>query len=409
MKNICNEHETEINRPDLYRFPWSKTDNPGTWVEVTDTCNISCVGCYRKQVAGHKDFDDLKKDIQDSIRLTNCDCIEIAGGEPLIYPHILETVRYISSLKLKPVIFSNGVALTPELVLELKKAGLAKIHFHIDSMQDRPGWQGKSEAELNLLRRYYADMIHQHGRGIQCGFHVTVYRNNLDQVPDIFNWAIQNINKVQHISFIAFRTMPEDQGLVFFANGREVDARDMYGHTQEPQDITITTDEMYQTLKKRFPFLHPCAYLNGTSKFETYKFLIMVNIGTSKSLIGHLGKRTMELVQMFHHLFMKKYPAFVKNPKVGLKIFFLMFMDRCLRNSFKNFIGLWIRNPMIIFQKVYAQSLHLQQPNEIIDGRVNLCDDCVNMMAYKGQLINSCMLEQYRMFNEPVTVVKIAR
>ncbi|MCU0369976.1 MAG: hypothetical protein MUC31_01050, partial [Bacteroidales bacterium] len=82
MKNICNEHETEINRADLYRFPWSKTDNPGTWVEVTDTCNISCVGCYRKQVAGHKDFEDLKKDIQDSIRLTNCDCIEIAGGEP---------------------------------------------------------------------------------------------------------------------------------------------------------------------------------------------------------------------------------------------------------------------------------------------------------------------------------------
>ncbi|MDP3912138.1 MAG: hypothetical protein Q8R96_00145 [Bacteroidota bacterium] len=50
-----------------------------------------------------------------------------------LYPAIIEVVAYISSLKIKPIIFSNGERLTPELLLKLKKAGLAKMHLHIDS------------------------------------------------------------------------------------------------------------------------------------------------------------------------------------------------------------------------------------------------------------------------------------
>lgn len=33
-----------FNREKLLRFPWSMTDNPGGWVEVTDECDISCPG-----------------------------------------------------------------------------------------------------------------------------------------------------------------------------------------------------------------------------------------------------------------------------------------------------------------------------------------------------------------------------
>jgi organic radical activating enzyme len=40
----------------------------------------------------------VKNDIIDTLRLTNCDCITIAGGEPLIYPHLPEVVQYIASL-----------------------------------------------------------------------------------------------------------------------------------------------------------------------------------------------------------------------------------------------------------------------------------------------------------------------
>ena len=395
----------EINREQLYRFPWSKTDNPGGWIEVTDTCNITCRGCYRTKLEGHRPLDMVKNDIIDTIRLTNCDCITIAGGEPLIYPHLPEVVQYIASLGIKPIIFSNGVNLTPEILQTLKKAGLAKIHLHIDSVQEREGWTGSSESGLNTLRQHYAEIIHKTGK-IQCGFHVTVYRSNLPDIPKVLAWGLKNLDKVQHISFIAYRTIPVDENIAFFAGGKQITADQLPNRPDDSREIDITTEEMIAVLKKEFPFLHPCAYLNGTSDYASNKFLIMVNFGTRKHLYGNLGRRTMELAQMGYHLIYKKYFAFLKKPKAGGKLFLLLFIDPQINKGFRRFLRLFVRNPLILFDPIYVQSIHLQQPNEIINGNINLCDDCVNMMAYKGQLINSCRLDEYRMYGEPLQIVK---
>jgi len=397
-----------ISRDQLYRFPWSKTDNPGGWIEVTDSCNITCRGCYRSQMEGHRPFDSVKKDILDTIHFTNCDCITIAGGEPLIYPQLIETIAFIASLKIKPIVFSNGVNLTSELLIDLKKAGLAKIHLHVDCMQEREGWNGKNESELNALRQYYANMIYETGK-IQCGLHVTVYRENLHDIPQVLSWALTNLNKVQHLSFIAYRTIPINGTLSYFAGGRRIPDDQLQNRPIDSQDISITTEEMYEVLIKEFPFLHPCAYLNGTSSYETNKFLIMVNFGTRKHLFGSLGRKTMELAQMLYHLVNKKYFAFLGNPKAGLKLFLLSVFDPQIRKAFRHFLLLAMRNPVFLFDPVYVQSIHLQQPNEILDGKINLCDDCVNMMAYKGQLINSCRLDEYRKFGEALQVVNLSK
>jgi sulfatase maturation enzyme AslB (radical SAM superfamily) len=396
----------EIDRTKLYRFPWSKTDNPGGWIEVTDKCNMTCHGCYRQQLEGHQPLDQIKIDILDTIRLTNCDCITIAGGEPLIYPKLVEVVKFISDHKVKPIIFSNGMNLTTELLQKLKMAGLAKIHLHIDSLQDRDGWMGKSEAELNVLRQEYAEMIWKTGK-VQCGFHTTVYRSNISEIPRILEWGMQNLNIVQHFSFIAYRSAPADGMLSFFAGGKKIPTDQLHNAITDSQETNITTEEMYEVLKKEFPFLHPCAYLNGTALHETFKFLIMVNFGTKRHLYGNLGKKTLEMVQMFYHLLFSRYSVFMKSPRVGLKIFLLSFFDAQVKRGFGHFLKLLLRNPFLLFNSIYTQSVHLQQPNEIIDGKINLCDDCVNMMAYKGHLINSCRLDEYRKYGESLNVVKL--
>jgi hypothetical protein len=97
----------------------------------------------------------------------------------------------------------------------------------------------------------------------------------------------------------------------------------------------------------------------------------------------------------------------MRDPKVGLKLFLLLFFDSQVKKGFVSFLKFLIKNPLVLFDSIYAQSIHLQQPNEIIDGKINLCDDCVNMMAYKGQLINSCRLDEYRKFGESMNIVKL--
>src|SRR5262245_40617184 len=79
----------------LFRMPWSLTDNPIGWVETTDTCNITCEGCYRDRLVGHKALVDVKAEIDFMRHERNCDNVSIAGGEPLLHPHLEEIVGHV--------------------------------------------------------------------------------------------------------------------------------------------------------------------------------------------------------------------------------------------------------------------------------------------------------------------------
>jgi hypothetical protein len=321
----------------------------------------------------------------------------IAGGEPLLYPHILEVVEFMSRQKIKPTILSNAEKLTLELAKELKKAGLAKIHLHIDSAQKRPGWEGKNELELNELRQHYADLLWNLG-GIQCGYHVTVFRKTLPYLPGIVSWCKKNIHKVQHISFIAFRLMPRVDDICYLIDGEPVDLGEFAPALSDLDEITITTEEMFGIIRRGHPDFEPAAYLNGSSSPESLKYLITVYVGGSRMVYGVLGAKSIELVQVFYHLFKGRYLSFLRNPVVGKRLFALALLDRPLRRALTSFLQTSRHKPLDLFSRIYSQSVHLHQPNELLDGKINLCDSCLNMMVYKGRLINSCRLDEYRLF-----------
>jgi MoaA/NifB/PqqE/SkfB family radical SAM enzyme len=79
-----------LDKRDYYRLPWSMNDNPIAWIEVTDICNIHCEGCYRQYMTGHKTLEQLKEEVLFFKQWRNPDNFSIAGGEPLIHPHIVE-------------------------------------------------------------------------------------------------------------------------------------------------------------------------------------------------------------------------------------------------------------------------------------------------------------------------------
>ncbi len=71
----------------------------------------------------------------------NIQTISIAGGEPLLYPEILEIVAYIKSRGLFSKLFTNGIALDTKMLTDLKNAGITEIVIHIDMSQNIPGWE----------------------------------------------------------------------------------------------------------------------------------------------------------------------------------------------------------------------------------------------------------------------------
>jgi hypothetical protein len=394
-----------LPRKGMYRFPWSQVDNPGTWIEVTDSCDLACPGCFRHRLEGHRSLDVIRDEIRLCQKATNCERIAIAGGEPLLYPQLADVVAFISEQGMKPVLMTNGQRLTRDFALELKKAGLAQFYFHVDSGQQRPGWEGKDESEANELRQYYADMISEL-RGVMCGYNITITRANLDAVPDIIRWGIANLDKVQSLSLIAIRGLLIAEGTEYRAGDESVDVNRLQCRADSTREYDITSDEMFELVRKTHPDIRPCAFLNGTADPSTNKFLVMVPIGCRGELYGVCGARAVELSQVLHHFFTGRYTSLVRTPRLSKAVFLGSILDRDVRQAFRRFLAATLRHPSRFFGKVHVQCINLVQPTEIMGDEKNFCDGCINLMPWKGTMVHSCVLDEYRMYGAPIRVIK---
>jgi MoaA/NifB/PqqE/SkfB family radical SAM enzyme len=394
-----------LDKRNLYRFPWSMNDNPIAWLEITDICNIHCEGCYRQHMTGHKPLEQVKDEILFFKRWRNPDNVSIAGGEPLIHPQIVDIVAFIAQNGIKPIILTNALALKPDILRELKKAGLAGFTIHIDSQQNRPRWKDKTERELNELRQQCADMVAAEG-GLYVIFNSTVYPFTFHEIPDVVRWGQANIDKVHGLVFITYRTATTDVNVARDYADRQVDFSQLSYVRESFDEKFVIAPEVYQIIKDTCPEYEPSGYLGGSIRHDSYKWLAGACIGSKKRMYGSIGKKTMELAQAGHHVLKGTYLAYLSTAKVGRQVFWLSPWDAAVRGATSNWFKDVIRHPTRLFESLYVQSIAIiQAPDLLPDGRADMCDSCPDMTVYEGKLINSCRMDEYRLFGGFLSVV----
>jgi organic radical activating enzyme len=394
-----------IDKRDMYRLPWSMNDNAIAWLEVTDICNLHCEGCYRQRITGHKTLEQLKEEVLFFKRWRNPDNVSIAGGEPLIYPHIVELVAFIKENKMKPIVLTNAMALTPELLKELKKAGLAGFTIHIDSHQNRPNWKDKTEKDLNELRQNCAEMVARE-KDLYVIFNATVYPSTYHEIPDVLRWGQANVDKVHGLVFITYRTATTDTSAAVDNTQQAVDFSKLSYVRSSFDEKFVTGPEVVQIIQDNCPEYEPSAYLGGTLRHDSFKWTAGALIASKRKVFGSVGKRTMELAQTAHHLFNGTYLAYLSQANIGRKVFTLSMTDKVVGKASRNYWGDILRHPGHLFESVYVQSIGIiQAPDVQPNGQADMCDSCPDMTFYDGKLINSCRMDEYRLFGGFVTVV----
>ncbi len=388
-----------LSNRELYRLPWTLPDNAISWLEPTSFCNLACDGCYRdNEKNSHKPFEEVKKELDIFQKYRNTDCISIAGGDPLLYPHIVDLVKEIKTRNLKPIVNTNGKALTKELLLDLKKAGVYGFTFHVDSKQGRPGeWKGKNEIELNDLRLHYAQMLAEAGN-IACSFNSTVYEDTLQYVPAMIEWAGKNIDIVQTMVFIAFRHVVPQMPFDWYAGGQKIDWQNIMYHSDTKRKVDILSTDVLAKIREKFPDFTPCAYLNGTEKADSYKWLLTERVGTRNKIYGYVGPRFIELIMAGHHFFKGTYLSYA-SPKLTRKgrstLLLLSALDKGLRKAAKEML----KNPLRLFKKAHMQSIMFIQPVDFMPGgEQSMCDGCPDITVWNGELVWSCRLEEQKKF-----------
>lgn len=382
----------------LYRLPWNKADNSIAWLEATSSCNLYCEGCYRANIKdSHKSLEEISHELDVFAKYRKFDGVSIAGGDPLVHPQVVDIVAMIARRGWKPILNTNGLALSDELTRELYKAGVKGFTFHVDSGQRRPGWTGKSEIELNELREELADRVARVG-DISVAFNSTVYENTLPSIPDLVEWAHRHADKVQVMVFILFRQAEcgRQDELDYFVNGRKIDLNELvYSRPTGNQRLDISSREVVAVLRERFPDFAPSAYLNGTEDFDSLKWLLTTYaVSKKRGVLGYAGRKFSELAQTLYHFRTGRWlayeaPSTMKKGRTITAVASLF--DEGMRKAF----GKWFLRPWHWVDPVHLQSVMIIQPIDVLeDGRMNMCDSCPDITVYGDELVWSCRLEE---------------
>ncbi len=167
-------------------------------IEFSRACNFRCAYCYlADRTAGASELSRTEiKDIILQAKGLGARKIIILGGEPSIYPHLVEMLRYLGSLGLQIEMFTNGTGVTEELagvLAEEKVRVVVKMNSRDAAVQDRlAGKQGAFAIigqALELLRRagYPSEKLFLAASTVIC-------RQNIEELPELWQWLrSQNI------------------------------------------------------------------------------------------------------------------------------------------------------------------------------------------------------------------------
>lgn len=109
------------------------------YLEVTNRCNANCIFCNRADT--HKplmdmDFELFKKIVDAAPYTTQ---VHTQGfGEPLLYPYLVDAVKYCKERGKRVVFYTNAYALDDMMAVNLLQVGLDQIRFSVDEISKDP-------------------------------------------------------------------------------------------------------------------------------------------------------------------------------------------------------------------------------------------------------------------------------
>jgi hypothetical protein len=155
----------------------------------------------------------------------------------------------------------------------------------------------------------------------------------------------------------------------------------------------IKAEEIVELIRTEYPDFNPCAYLNGSEKPDSFKWLLTGRLGRPNKIYGYMGKKGIEIVQTFNHMLYNRYLAYAapKYTSKGRSMLLLGLFDKRLKKT----AAKYLKNPFNIFKKLHYQSVMIIQPVDFLrDGRQNMCDGCPDITVWNGELVWSCRMEE---------------
>ena len=214
-------------------------------IEFSRVCNFSCSYCY---VADRSCKDELTRaEIKNVIlqaKALGARKIIILGGEPSIYPHLVEMLRFLGREGLESEMFTNGSGIDQELaavLAEEKVRVVLKLNSRDEAVQDRlAGKKGafqtihRALASLRAAGYPAADLF--------LAISTVICKQNFKELPAMWQWLREEhiepyfeiITPQANAAKNSWLTVDSGELKQLFVRLAEID-REQFGRHWEPQ------------------------------------------------------------------------------------------------------------------------------------------------------------------------------
>ena len=188
-------------------------------LEITRKCPMRCVLCSSEGGEPLQDEFSLSelKDIVNQAKYLGVTEISLSGGEPLVYPHVLELCEYIAELDINVSVYTCGNIfidrdhdhvsyISLSFFQKLEKAGVNKIVFslHGSNQQVHDGITGKP----NSFKNIFDSIKNVQKTNLGTEIHFVPLRDNFRELPSIISLVKEVGLKSIHI----LRFVPQGRG-----------------------------------------------------------------------------------------------------------------------------------------------------------------------------------------------------
>ena len=165
---------------------FSEDKKPVVVWNVTSRCNLACTHCYAS--VGQNCGDDLNTrealGVIDDLAAFGAPVVLFSGGEPFVRPDILTLARHAVGKGLRVVFSTNGTLIDAKLAEEVKSIGVSYVGISIDGMEEV---HDRFRAREGAFRDAVRGMRTCREAGIKVGLRVTMTRDNVGEIPAIFD------------------------------------------------------------------------------------------------------------------------------------------------------------------------------------------------------------------------------
>ncbi|MCC7558683.1 MAG: radical SAM protein [Methanobacteriaceae archaeon] len=177
-------------------------------IDVTNRCNMKCPVCFANAAVSKYIYEPSYEEIRQMLRNlrgnepVSAPAIQFAGGEPTVRKDIVDLVKLAKEEGFSHTqIATNGIKLAkdPELVKELKEAGLNTVYLQFDGVTEEPYINNRGR---NILPIKLEAIENCRKEKLGIVLVPTVVKGvNDDQIGDIIKFAVKNIDVIRGVNF----------------------------------------------------------------------------------------------------------------------------------------------------------------------------------------------------------------